>query len=71
MKWRNEFGIDEKDIAEFTELASNPLPKPPPPAPAPPPTKSVDATTRRTESAGELPEDVIAEAMRMLEEDAD
>jgi len=57
--WRDTFGIDEDDIAEFTELAHDPAPSAIPPKPTP----------RQASPGSELPEDVIREAMRMLEED--
>ena len=66
--WRDTFGIDEADIAEFTELARNP-PPPPPPAPKPAAAPQPPVPRPRNPAAGELPEDVIAEAMRMLEEE--
>jgi len=65
--WRDTFGIDEADIAEFTELARNPPPPPPAPKSAPAPQPPVPRP--RNPAVGELPEDVIAEAMRMLEEE--
>ena len=65
--WRNTFGIDEQDLAEFKELARDPAPPPPP---THTPTKPKPPTAPRTpKPGGELPEDVIREAMRMLEED--
>ena len=66
-EWRDAFGINEEDIAEFTELAKPPQkPKPKPdttstPIPSPKP--------QRPRSGDELPEEVIREAMRMLEQD--
>ena len=70
-EWRDAFGINDEDIAEFTELAKPPpKPKPKPklnPKPAPTPTE--ESTSQRTKPGGELPEDVIQEAMRMLEDD--
>ena len=67
--WRTQFDIDEKDIAEFTKLendsrspvtnAKKPARKFQPPSPG----------TSPAHAEPPLPDHIIEEAMRMLEED--
>tara|TARA_Y100000589_G_scaffold51812_1_gene43161 strand:+ start:13612 stop:14340 length:729 start_codon:yes stop_codon:yes gene_type:complete len=68
-EWRDAFGINDEDIAEFKELAKPPPPPQPKQIPDTPSAPTPSAKTRRPRPGDELPEDVIREAMRMLEED--
>ena len=68
-EWRDAFGINDEDIAEFTELAKSPPPPKPQPKPETTSTPIQPPKTQRPRPGDELPEDVIREAMRMLEQD--
>ena len=63
-EWRSRFGLTADDMAEFEAMASDAVPAPPPdPEPTPPPPAT------RTPGGQPFPDDLIAEAMRLLEED--
>lgn len=63
-EWRTRFGLDDKDLAEFTALADDAMP-PPPPTSAPEP----EAQSAEPEQTNQpFSEALIAEAMRLLDE---
>ena len=63
-EWRDRFELDEQDLAEFRALAEDAKPSKPVPPQAVP--QSKPAKPKRTDQT--FPEDLIAEAMRLLDE---